>query len=436
MKYDIFLSYRRDGGFDTAKHLYDLLIRDGYSVSFDIDTLRNGDFDTALFDRIESCKDFILILDEHAFDRTLDNKCPREKDWLRMELAYALKCNINIIPVMLSGFTGFPDNLPEDIADISRKNGPHYNREYFDAFYLRLLEFLTASKSNFPRNIKLPLNILIFTIIGISLIAISFIGFKHIHLRTSKFKYSNEHLSTTIKGLSDIQKNALRDILGQMVYIEEGVFTMGLNADTLITPKDAMSIPAHSVGLSSYLISSCELTQAQWLAFSQNQNVIQTAGLNLPVDYCSWESAVAFADSLSRVTGLSFSLPTEAQWEYAARGGKYTHNYLYSGSNSPDKVSWLMNTEKTNIHTVGMLNGNELNLYDMTGNVDEWCLDYYAPYTTQDQINPHGPNEGQTRVLRGGNIYTLPFEAKVSTRSHFMPDIQRRATGFRLVINL
>ena len=99
MKYDIFISYRREGGYDTAKHLNDLLVRDGYRVSFDIDTLRNGDFDVQLLERIEECNDFILVVDKHAFDRTLDPDFDPQKDWLRCELAHALKHNKNIIPV-------------------------------------------------------------------------------------------------------------------------------------------------------------------------------------------------------------------------------------------------------------------------------------------------------------------------------------------------
>ena len=143
-RYDIFLSYRRRGGFETAKHLFDLLTRDGYSVSFDIDTLRSGDFDTALLGRIDQCTDFILILDREAFDRTLDPAFERSKDWLRIELAYALEKGRNIIPVMLSGFTEFPDNLPADIAAVERKNGPKYDQYYFDAFYAKLLRFLDS----------------------------------------------------------------------------------------------------------------------------------------------------------------------------------------------------------------------------------------------------------------------------------------------------
>ena len=114
--YDIFLSYRRVGGFETAKHLFDLLVRDGYRVSFDIDTLRSGDFDIQLLHRIDQCTDFILILNAGAFDRSIDPASDRNKDWMRIELAYALEKKKNIIPIMLNGFTDFPDNLPDDIA--------------------------------------------------------------------------------------------------------------------------------------------------------------------------------------------------------------------------------------------------------------------------------------------------------------------------------
>lgn len=146
-KYDIFISYRREGGYDTAKHLYDLLSRDGYSVSFDIDTLRNGDFDKSLLGRIDECKDFILIVDQHAFDRTLDPSSDLNNDWLRCELAYALKKHKNIVPVFLSGITKFPANLPADIAGVVKKNGPEYNRYYFNDFYKTLKKRFLKSRS-------------------------------------------------------------------------------------------------------------------------------------------------------------------------------------------------------------------------------------------------------------------------------------------------
>ncbi len=150
MKYDVFISYRREGGYDTAKHIYDLLVRDGYNVSFDIDTLRNGDFDTQLLTRIEQCKDFILIVDKNCFDRTLDGSTEPNQDWLRCELAYALKLKKNIIPVFLAGVSGFPDNLPADVAGVTKKNGPEFSRYYFDDFYEDLCtRFLKSRKKHY-----------------------------------------------------------------------------------------------------------------------------------------------------------------------------------------------------------------------------------------------------------------------------------------------
>ena len=139
--YQVFISYRRIGGFETAKHLYDLLRIDGYTISFDIDTLREGDFDTQLLSRIEECEDFILIVDPHCFDRTLDPKFNPNNDWLRQELAHALKLNKNILPVLLAG-ASFPDGLPDDIKQISKKHGPKYDIEYFDSFYAKLKGFI------------------------------------------------------------------------------------------------------------------------------------------------------------------------------------------------------------------------------------------------------------------------------------------------------
>lgn len=160
---DIFLSYRRNGGFDTAKHLYDLLIRDGYTVSFDIDTLRNGNFDNSLYRRIDECKDFILIINDNAFEKTLDPSTDPNEDWMRQELSYALKQDKNIIPIFLRGITSFPKNLPDDIKGVIYKNGPRYDEYFFDAFYNKLkLNFLISK----PRLKKFKIKTLISAMVG------------------------------------------------------------------------------------------------------------------------------------------------------------------------------------------------------------------------------------------------------------------------------
>lgn len=153
--HDIFISYRHDGGFETAKFLHDSLTRDGYSVAFDIDTLRNGRFDKALLSRIDECKDFIVILSKGCFDRTLNSSYPPENDWLRIELAHALKSKKNIIPIMLGGFE-FPLNLPSDISNVALMNGPKYSHEYFDAFYKKMRDrFLKSSCSPYNNQVDI-----------------------------------------------------------------------------------------------------------------------------------------------------------------------------------------------------------------------------------------------------------------------------------------
>lgn len=168
-KYDIFISYRREGGYDTAKHLNDLLVRDGYRVSFDIDTLRGGKFDTQLYERIDQCKDFILVVDEHAFDRIIFQNTAPGEDWMRCELAYALSKHKNVIPVFLSGEANFPDDLPEDIRGVTRMNAPRYDRYYFNEFYATLKErFLTSSSTQKRNRLYSFLIPLLVVIIGVT----------------------------------------------------------------------------------------------------------------------------------------------------------------------------------------------------------------------------------------------------------------------------
>lgn len=161
-KFDIFISYRREGGFEVAKHIKDLLTRDGNSVSFDMDNLMNGNFNQELLKRIAECEDFILILDANVFKGTLEGR-EKQKDWLRMELSEALSKDKNVIPVMLEGFNEFPENLPKDIANVRYKNGPKYDKVYFDAFYERLKKFIKEvptddiTITDLPHNLKMSL---------------------------------------------------------------------------------------------------------------------------------------------------------------------------------------------------------------------------------------------------------------------------------------
>jgi len=147
--YDIFLSYRRKGGYEVAKHLFDRLSQDHYRVSFDIDTLRSGNFATQLHERVKQCTDFILILDRNAFGRKSYARNGRCEDWMRIELAQALQQGKNVIPVFLDGFREFPD-LPSDIDAVRKANGIPYNLEYYDAFYEKFCSFLHSDPCTSP----------------------------------------------------------------------------------------------------------------------------------------------------------------------------------------------------------------------------------------------------------------------------------------------
>jgi len=217
MAYNIFLSYRRQGGYETAKHLYDLLVYDGYTVSFDIDTLRSGDFDNELLRRIDECTDFIIILNKGVFDRCLDPSVDKKQDWLRNELAYAIEKKKNIVPIMLDGFKSFPENLPVDIADVARKNSPKYDQYYFDDFYRRLKETFLETPSPTPvAKKKTKMKIAVWIVLGVLLLSSVF-------LFVWKMNNNNESLPFITPLSSDAPANIMQSLkVGMpMKYVEE-----------------------------------------------------------------------------------------------------------------------------------------------------------------------------------------------------------------------
>ncbi|WP_409049719.1 formylglycine-generating enzyme family protein [Runella sp. MFBS21] len=155
---------------------------------------------------------------------------------------------------------------------------------------------------------------------------------------------------------------------------------------------------------------------------------------NHPVIHVSWNDAVAYCEWLSRKTGQVYRLPTEAEWEYAARGGQQSRGTIYAGSNSLDEVGWCTtNTQDKGTQSVGQKGSNELGLYDMSGNVWEWCSDWYGDYSSDSQTNPRGAATGSYRVLRGGGWLDSPASGRVAARSYNTPSLRIFNVGFRVV---
>ena len=220
-----------------------------------------------------------------------------------------------------------------------------------------------------------------------------------------------------------------------MVRVEAGTFTMGATAE-MEDPEDDEK-PTHHVTLTNdYYIGKYEVTQALWKAV-MGKNPSYFKGDNLPVENVSWDDCQEFISKLNRITGKTFRLPTEAEWEYAARGGNKSRGYQYSGSNNLSDVAWFRGNSGGKPHAVGTKQPNELGIYDMSGNVDEWCQDWYwyGAYSSSSQVNPTGANSGSYRVCRGGSWGCIARICRSSYRYCGTPVSRYTFLGLRLVLS-
>ena len=237
----------------------------------------------------------------------------------------------------------------------------------------------------------------------------------------------------------------------EFIKVQAGTFMMGCTSEQGSDCYD-LEKPAHSVTLTrDYLMGKYEVTQAQWVrVMGSNPSYFQNCD-NCPVERVSWNDIQEFLVKLNQQTGTKgtstkgtgkrYRLPTEAEWEYAARGGNKSKGYKYAGakgtgSNSIGSVAWYDDNSGDKTHPVGQKAPNELGLYDMSGNVWEWCSDWYGDYSSSSQTDPKGPSSGRNRVLRGGSWYNFPIRCRVSYRSLNTPGGGVNLTGFRLCLSL
>ena len=246
-----------------------------------------------------------------------------------------------------------------------------------------------------------------------------------------------------------------------MVYVEGGTFLMGAQSSSSSSSNydsdaDSDESPVHSVTLSSYYIGKYEVTQQLWeyvmnytgtAADGSTMTAVATGpwlddykpsstygkGDYYPAYHVSYNDIVDyFIPRLNKITGKTFRLPTEAEWEYAARGGNQSKGYKYSGSNAIGDVAWYYGNASTTSHPVGTKSPNELGIYDMSGNVMEWCNDRKGSYSSTAQTNPTGATSGSDRVVRGGNWNNDAYYCRVPNRSYYNPSYGLAIHGFRL----
>ncbi len=217
-----------------------------------------------------------------------------------------------------------------------------------------------------------------------------------------------------------------------MVYVQGGTFTMGATSEQG-SDADNDETPTHRVTLSSYYIGQTEVTQALWQAVMGN-NPSYSRGTNKPVESVSYNDCKAFIRELNSLTGQNFRLPTEAEWEFAARGGNKSRGYKYAGSDNLSTVAWYYGNSGNATHPVAQKSPNELGLYDMSGNVWEWCNDWYGGYSSNAQTNPQGPYSGSYRVYRGGSYNFSAGYCRVSYRRYSAPSNSYYFLGLRLAL--
>ena len=253
---------------------------------------------------------------------------------------------------------------------------------------------------------------------------------------TSSASSSNANVLSS--GSSSLSDNTLtipvkNGINIEMVKVEAGSFNMGATPE-MKSPYEVEK-PVHRVTLTNnYYIGKYEVTQALWQAV-MGSNPSHFKGDALPVEQVSWKDCQKFITKLNRLTGKNFRLPTEAEWEYAARGGNKSRGYRYSGSNTIDDVAWYENDALSQTHPVGTKQPNELEIYDMTGNVMEWCQDWYGSYSSSPQVNPTGAASGSYRVVRGGGWSDSARDCRTSDRDFISPGGRSSDLGLRLVLS-
>jgi formylglycine-generating enzyme required for sulfatase activity len=218
-----------------------------------------------------------------------------------------------------------------------------------------------------------------------------------------------------------------------MVFVEGGTFTMGCTTEQ---GSDCWSdeSPTSSVTLSSYYIGKYEVTQRWWKEI-MGSNPSYFTGDARPVERVSWNDVQEFITVLNQRTGKTYRLPTEAEWEYAARGGNKSNGYKYSGSNTIGNVAWYSSNSGSSTKPVGGKSANELGIHDMSGNVWEWVNDWYESYSSEAKDNPTGPASGSYRVYRGGSWLFVARFCRVSFRYNFDPEFRDGNLGFRLVLS-
>ena len=440
MKYDVFISYSRKD-INEVSALIETIRAEipGLSIWFDLTGIESGDeFEEKIISAIDNSSYVLFALSDNAL----------QSQWTKDEIMYAKNTDKKIVPILLKGASlkgwflfkfgrvdciDFSNPLQKEklLKNLSDWTGK--SRSHGTASTPKISDDSVTKKSakseEFP--VKTPSRSVSQRTPQPEPLCPCGSGklFKDCHGKSlsSVSKVAADNKPQTQDSGDFVLK--VKGVEYPMVFVEGGTFKMGSDDSDAYDDEK----PVHNVTLSSYCIGKYEVTQELWEAV-MGTNPSYHLGARRPVERVSWNDCQEFIRKLNSLTGMNFKLPTEAQWEYAARGGRQGLGYNYSRNYTVNDVAWYVDNSGRQTHDVGKKSPNHLGLYDMLGNVWEWCRDWKGSYSHIPDTDPTGPSRGTNYVVRGGSYSNAVSYCRVSLRFSSYPSSQDWTIGFRLCL--